>query len=419
MNIKVAEKEDVMDKKSSALQVGTAIARLRKKQGLTQAQLAEMLCVSNKTVSKWERGAGYPEITQLYSLSRILGTTVDTLLMSERQGIAVAGNFVADQIKMIDAYPNKNMLASITAISGAIGGCVPNVGLDLARIDRKLKLSALGRVGNDANGRFLVDELRRNGVETDGVIVSQTAGTSFSDVMTLNTTGERTFFHYRGANAEFSPADVDISALRCEILHIGYILLLDEFDKPDAEYGTVMAHFLHDVQEAGIATSIDVVSDSSGKFAEKMIPALRYTDYAIMNEIEAGGISGLPPRNENGKLLPENIRRTMEQILAHGVRGRVIVHCPEAGFCLNKNGEFTVVPSIKLPKGYIKGTVGAGDAFCAGCLYGINQGFSDEEILAFASGAACCSLSAKDSVSGMKDKDYIIEFIQNAERVEI
>jgi sugar/nucleoside kinase (ribokinase family) len=237
--------------------------------------------------------------------------------------------------------------------------------------------------------------------------------------MTLTTTGERTFFHYRGANAEFSPADVDIPTLNCKMLHIGYILLLDEFDKPDAEYGTVMARFLKDVQQSGVQTSIDVVSDSSGKFAEKVVPALRYTDNAIMNEIESSGISGLPPRDKSGKLLTDNIRRTMELILNHGVSARVIIHCPEAGFCLNKAGEFTVVPSLQLPKGYIKGTVGAGDAFCAGCLYGIYKGLDDREILEFASGTAACSLAAEDAVSGMRDKDYIFDFIAGCERVKL
>ena len=71
------------------------------------------------------------------------------------------------------------------------------------------------------------------------------------------------------------------------------------------------------------------------------------------------------------------------------------------------------------PKGYIKGTVGAGDAFCAGCLYGIYKEMSDADILAFASGAACCNLAAEDAVGGMRDKDYIFEFIKNAERLEL
>ncbi len=49
--------------------LGRMIMRLRKKKGLTQAELARRLNVSNKAVSKWENGGGYPEITQLPMLS--------------------------------------------------------------------------------------------------------------------------------------------------------------------------------------------------------------------------------------------------------------------------------------------------------------------------------------------------------------
>jgi sugar/nucleoside kinase (ribokinase family) len=138
-----------------------------------------------------------------------------------------------------------------------------------------------------------------------------------------------------------------------------------------------------------------------------------------MNEIEACGVSGLPPRDSEGRLLTDHIRATMELLMSHGVGQRVIVHCPEAGFCLSRDGAFTVVPSLKLPEGYIKGTVGAGDSFCAGCLYGIYHGFTDEEILEFASGAAACNLSAEDSVSGMRDAGYVRELIATYGKVEM
>ena len=408
-----------MAKKETELNICANIARLRKRQGLTQSQLAEMLCISNKTVSKWERGGGYPEITQLFNLSRIFGTTVDMLMMSERYGITLAGTLVEDHIKLINDYPKMNMQSTIYSISRAVGGGVPNVGINLAKIDRNIKVNAVGRVGNDSNGHYLIDELRKNGIDVSGVTVSQTAGTSFTDVMTVKETGERTFFHYRGANAEFSPEDVDIANMDCRMIHVAYILMLDALDAEDSQYGTVMARFLKDLQSAGMITSIDVVSDSDGLFAEKVVPAMKSTDNAFMNEIEACGISGLPPRDENGKILVENIKKTMEIIMSEGVGQRVIVHCPEAGFCLNQSGEFTVVPSIKLPKGYIKGSVGAGDAFCAGCLYGIYKGFDDKKILEFASGAACCNLSAVDSVSGMRDKDYIFDLIATHERIKL
>ena len=53
---------------------------LRKAQRLTQAQLAEKLHISNKTISRWETGEGYPDITLLAPLAHALGTTTDELL---------------------------------------------------------------------------------------------------------------------------------------------------------------------------------------------------------------------------------------------------------------------------------------------------------------------------------------------------
>ena len=392
------------------------IAFYRKKLGLTQEQLAQRLFVSNKTVSKWERGVGYPEITQLVSLAANFGITVDRLINSERAGIALAGNILTDNVKLISEYPEKGMLSTISSLTRAVGGSVPNTGINLAIIDRTVPLSAIGKIGNDETGNYVLMELQKNGIDVSGVKVSRNEPTSFSDVMSIKSTGERTFFHHRGANAEFSPADVNISSLNCKMLHIGYILLLDAFDEEDWEYGTVMARFLKSVQEAGIKTSIDVVSDSSGKFAEKVIPALKYTDNAIMNEIEGCGVAGIPARDENGKLLLDNVKSAMETIMNYGVGERVIIHCPEVGLILNRTGEFTVVPSLSLPKGFIKGSVGAGDAFCAGCLWGIYRDLPDKEILEFASGSAACNLTAEDSVSGMKSKEAILEMIAQMPR---
>ena len=53
------------------------IAKLRKEKGMTKSQLAEMINVSNKTISRWETGEGYPEITLLMPLAKALGVTTD------------------------------------------------------------------------------------------------------------------------------------------------------------------------------------------------------------------------------------------------------------------------------------------------------------------------------------------------------
>lgn len=64
---------------------GKFICRLRKEKNLTQASLAEMLNISNRTVSKWENGDGFPDITILPELSRIFDVSVDELFAGEKK----------------------------------------------------------------------------------------------------------------------------------------------------------------------------------------------------------------------------------------------------------------------------------------------------------------------------------------------
>ena len=57
------------------------------------------------------------------------------------------------------------------------------------------------------------------------------------------------------------------------------------------------------VQQRGIKTSIDVVSEASDRFTRLVPPALKYTDYCIINELEAGQSTGVALRDEDGQLL--------------------------------------------------------------------------------------------------------------------
>ncbi len=336
-----------------------------------------------------------------------------------KQGITIAGNILVDHVKMIEKYPEKNMLVNITDSVRAVGGCVPNTIINMAKIDRNIPLAAIGKVGDDENGRFVMGEMAGYGIDVSGVKVTEGTVTSYTDVMTEKTTGARTFFFSAGANREFGIEDVDVDALDCRIFHAGYILLLDALDEADDEYGTRMARLLHDVSAKGIKTSVDAVSEEGDRFREKIVPALRYCDYSIMNEIECCKVVGLSPRKEDGSVHIDNIKAAMEAFMEYGVREKVIVHCCEAGFLLDKSGGFAVVPSLKLPEGYIKGSVGAGDSFAAACLYGLYNEFDNTKLLEFASAAAACNLTASDSVSGMKTRAQIEKICEEFERVTL
>lgn len=387
--------------------MGKRIAELRKRSGITQSILAKRLEISDRTVSKWESGQGYPDIAILPQISAAFGVSIDYLMLGQKKGIAIAGNMIADVVKSIAEYPKPGMLTYVSEAVHAVGGCVPNTAINLARIDNSIPIRALGKVGSDENGRFILSQMQKNGIDTQCISFSAKTVTSFCDVMSMPT-GERTFFHTKGANAEFSPADIDLASLDCNLLHIGYILLLDQFDQADDTYGTVMARFLHEAQKQGIQTSIDVVSDSSADYGKKIIPALQYCNYVIINEIECCRVWGMEARTDTGALNRNHIAEAMQKMADAGVRDRVIIHSKEACFALNVHtGAFTEIASLKIPKEEIKGSVGAGDAFCAGCLYGIYNHFSDRQLLEFASSAAACSLFAANSVDGMRKRSEI------------
>ena len=92
-----------------------------------------------------------------------------------------------------------------------------------------------------------------------------------------------------------------------------------------------------------------------------------------------------------------------------GVSTWAVIHCPELGCGMDEDGTYFEVPSLKLPNGYIKGTVGAGDAFCAGILYAAEKSLSLQEALKVAACTAAASLSEVSASDGVKSAKEVIQ----------
>ncbi|MDR0584718.1 MAG: carbohydrate kinase family protein [Treponema sp.] len=325
------------------------------------------------------------------------------------KGIGVAGNMIVDILYPVRGLPAPGELTSILdGISRSSGGALCNVIADLASLDPELPLSALGRVGTDGEGDFILERMGKypninlSQVKREGI-------TSFTAVMSDEITRQRTFFHYRGANACFCEDDINWDTLDVSLLHIGYILLLDTLDEADPECGTRMARLLRTAQSRGIKTSLDVVSEAGDRFKRIVPPALKYADYCIINELEAAQVTGVPLRDGSGVLIGAggtdcgaNMREALKRMRSFGVSEWAVIHCPEGGFGLDREGRYEAVPSLALPDGYIKGTVGAGDAFCAGALYGAYTGAGLREGMELGIASAACSLSRPGATEGMR-----------------
>jgi len=324
-------------------------------------------------------------------------------------GIACLGNLIVDVIKEIDTYPGLGNLASITGLRRATGGLVPNCLLDLAAMDASLPLAAVGLVGADDYGEYIVNALAQANINTLHITRHETLPTSFTDVMSA---GDRTFFHCRGANAAFGPAHIPLDALDAGILHFGYILLLDALDAPDPEYGTVMARVLADARARDFKIGIDVVSEQGNRFVKCVTPALRHADYCVINEVEAAAVTGVPCRNAEGALLFDRMRPVCEALGALGVHQWAVVHSPEGSFAYDGRHYFSL-PALALPQSEIKGKTGAGDAFCAGVLYGAHRGMELPQALRLATAAAAASLTDPSASGGLRPVEELYKMIDH------
>ncbi|MGE4563441.1 MAG: carbohydrate kinase family protein [Victivallaceae bacterium] len=310
-------------------------------------------------------------------------------------GIIAAGNWIVDRVKTIDRWPEQGTLCNILAEEVAGGGGPCNVLFDLAMMDPAIPLAAAGRVGDDDGGRFLLAEIDRRGIDRHLLKIQSGVPTAHTDVMSGE--GKRTFFHCRGANDFFGVEDLLESDASAKIFYLGYLMLLDRLDADDPDYGIAGARLLDAMRQRGMLTVVDFVSEAPEKFRRAVQSVLPYIDVLVINEIEAGNSFGMVIRRADGTLDRTALAEACRRFIAGGA-AQVIVHYPEGAYALTADGTELEIPSCKVER--IAGTNGAGDAFCAGVLYGLYNDLPLAETLRLASASAAFNLGSPTASGG-------------------
>ena len=329
-----------------------------------------------------------------------------------RVGIVAGGNWIVDHTKIIDGYPPQDTLATILSQTSSNGGGPYNVLIDLAHLEAPFPLEAIGLVGDDAEGEFIRRDCQSHNIDVRQLRITKEAPTSYTDAMTVKSTGRRTFFHQRGANAFLDAPHFDFAQSNARIFHLGYLLLLDRLDQPDPDWGTVAASVLRRAQAAGFKTSVDVVSVESDLFADVVLPALRFCDYCILNELEAERTTGVSIIKE-GVIDLSAAQTAARQLVDAGVREWVVIHFPSGAIALNRQDNQLVQPSVKMPQASIAGTTGAGDAFAAGVLLGLHENAPMETALRYGVCTAAASLTDASSSDGVVPLPECLRLAEN------
>ena len=341
--------------------------------------------------------------------------------MTARRGIICGGCWTLDRIKMINQWPQQETLALITETDRQGGGSAHNLGIDIRKLDSSIPVAAIGMVGKDSDGDFLCDTADKHGINIDQLHRTDKAETSYTDVMADETTGKRTFFHHQGSNNLLTPDHFDFTQTQCKQLHLGLLGVHEALDNVWNEDANGWVTVLKKAKAAGLQTNIELVSIDPARIRALCLPCLPWLDTLIVNDYEIGALADIKTisattsdgseltaagRQDDavqiGQARPRQCIAAAEKVMELGAMSHVVVHYPAGAVCVSRDGQVTQTSSLRVDPASIVNTVGAGDAFAAGMLYGIHQNWSVDASLKLAHAVAAASLRSRTTVGSVE-----------------
>ena len=287
--------------------------------------------------------------------------------MSALFDVLVAGEINPDLILTGNVQPQFNQIEKLVdSATLTIGSSSAIFACGAARLG--LKVSFIGVCGDDVFGHFMLEEMQKREVDVSNVILRKGEQTGFSVI--LNSGVDRAILTYPGLIPALRKADIPDSALlEAQHLHMASYFLQKDLQAD-------LPALFHNARQFGLTTSLDPNYDPSEKWTG-FDELLKFTNVFFPNEKEAGSLSG----------------EIDIDLVAERLRSRVDVLAIKLG----ANGALGVSASKKVKAASIPvevvDTVGAGDSFDAGFLYGYLHQWDLEQSLRL--GCICGALSTQ------------------------
>jgi sugar/nucleoside kinase (ribokinase family) len=292
----------------------------------------------------------------------------------------------------VTRIPPRQDVDLIEEIRLTVAGTAAGTSVDLAKLGAKVV--AMGAIGNDAAGNFIVDTMGRYGIETRTLRVKEGVQTS-ATMLPIRPNGERPALHVLGANAELTIDDVDWEAIAAaDHLHLGGTYLMPKLD------GEPTREILKFAKERGKTTTLDLIAIPRPDLLEVIAPCLPYVDFFMPGLDEARMICGLEDRQE-----------VIRFFLERGVGHTVFKMGAEGSSIASKDGEIRI-PAFKVP---VVDSTGCGDAYCAGFIVGFSMGWDVERAGRLGTAASALVITGLGSDAGIVDLERTIAFMESAE----
>lgn len=326
------------------------------------------------------------------------------LVSEARKGIVCAGNWIVDIIHDLPVWPDKSDLVEIANQTVGIGGGAANVAFDLSAFQVAYPVVPMGLLGQDSYCDTVLQACSKAGLPVDHLRSVSGAKTAHTHVM--NVPGDsRTFFYCAGVNDSLDVDSLqiaDLAPLKPRLLYLGYLNLLPKLDAVGADGRTGAARLLATARAAGMITCVDLVSTQSDSYAQTVLGTLPEIDWLFLNEVEATRATGIVIDGENDRA---GLSRAGDQLLQNGLRQGCILHTPQVSLWKTATQEIWC-DVLQIPKADIKSPVGAGDAFAAGVLHGLHEGWPAQDSIQLGHKAASACLriaTASDGLPSLAD----------------
>ncbi|WP_374713066.1 ribokinase [Symbiobacterium terraclitae] len=249
------------------------------------------------------------------------------------------------------------------------GGKGGNQAVAAARLSTPVAM--VGRVGQDAFGDRLLESLRADGVATEAVSRSATAGTGTA-VITVDATGQNRIVVVPGANAEVTPEVVEA----CRPLIASASVLLLQLEVP--------VEACLRAAELAAAAGVPVILDPAPAPGEPLPRRLRECTWLVTpNESEAATLTGIPVEGRRGA------EEAARALAAQGFR-QVLIKCGGEGACLYREGACAWFDAFTVP---VVDTTAAGDAFAGGLAAALQRGMALDEAVRWGMAAGALAVT--------------------------
>ncbi len=298
----------------------------------------------------------------------------------------------------VTEIPEGQNVALLEEIRITVAGTAAGTSVDLAKLGAEVY--AMGAIGEDELGNFLLSTMQRYGIDTSCLKRKPEVQTS-STMLPIRPNGERPALHVPGANGELVWEDLNLDVIAsADFLHMGGTSLMPKFD------GEPTRKVLQFAKQNNVTTTFDLVAMQRPDLLDLIEPCLPYVDYFMPGFEEAIMMCGLTDRQEIIRFFLD--RGARHTVFKMGEQGSSIAYL--------ENGQIreTRIPCFKAP---VIDSTGCGDAYCAGFIMGLSKGWDLAKAGRLGTAAGGLVIQGLGSDAGIVNLDQTIEFMNSAEEL--